>query len=680
MTSNPYPYLFQPLNLGFTQLKNRVVMGSMHTNLEEAPEGFSRLAEFYRLRAAAGVGLIITGGIAPNSSGVIFAGAARMQTPEDVAKHQLVTQAVQEAGGKICMQILHTGRYAYVEQPVAPSAIKTPINPFSPVELSLEDIQQTIQDFATSAQLAQQAGYDGVEIMASEGYLLNQFICPRTNQRTDAYGGSFENRIKLCLEIVQAVRKAVGKEFIIIFRISAVDLVENGSTQEEVIQLAQAVEKLGINLFNTGIGWHEARVPTIATSVPRAAFAGFTAKLKQAVSLPVIASNRINTPEVAEKILANGQADAVSLARPFLADPEWVSKAANNQPEAINTCIACNQACLDYIFSGKTVSCLVNPLAGQESLIASSLNKNNLAPKKLAVVGAGVGGLSAATKAAELGHQVTLFEATSQVGGQFNLASKIPGKEEFKETLRYFNYQLTATGVNLQLNTSPSLEELAKFDAVIFATGVIPRMPAIQGIENNLQVFSYVEAINNPQKLGQKVAILGAGGIGFDVASLLVSPTEQATPASFMQTWGIAPDFNQPGGLTAAPASTPARQVYLLQRKPSRLGRNLGKTTGWIHRLHLENNQVEMLAGCEYSHFDEQGLHFSFLNSEKQREERLLAVDNLVLCTGQESVTGLAEAAQAAGINCQVIGGAKLAAELDARRAIEEGITAALAL
>lgn len=678
--ANDYPHLFRPLDLGFTRLKNRVVMGSMHTNLEETPEGFSRLAEFYRLRAAAGVGLIITGGIAPNSSGVIFAGAASMQTPEDVAKHQLVTQAVHQAGGKICMQILHTGRYAYVEQPVAPSAIKTPINPFSPVELSLEDIQQTIQDFATSAQLAQQAGYDGVEIMASEGYLLNQFICPRTNQRTDAYGSSFENRIKLCLEIVQAVREAVGKEFIIIFRISAVDLVENGSTQEEVIQLAQAVEKLGVNLFNTGIGWHEARVPTIATSVPRAAFAGFTAKLKQAVSLPVIASNRINTPEVAEEILANGQADAVSLARPFLADPEWVSKAAANQPEAINTCIACNQACLDYIFSGKTVSCLVNPLTGQESLIASSLNPNNLAPKKLAVIGAGVGGLSAATKAAELGHQVTLFEATSQVGGQFNLASKIPGKEEFKETLRYFNYQLTATGVNLQLNTSPSLEELAKFDAVIFATGVIPRMPAIQGIENNLQVFSYVEAINNPQKLGQKVAILGAGGIGFDVASLLVSPTEQATPASFMQTWGIDPDFSQRGGLTAASTATPARQVYLLQRKPSQLGRNLGKTTGWIHRLHLENNQVEMLAGCEYSHFDEQGLHFSYLNSEKQREEKLLAVDNLVLCTGQESVTDLAEAAQAAGINCQVIGGAKLAAELDARRAIEEGINAALAL
>ncbi|SFX24097.1 NADPH-dependent 2,4-dienoyl-CoA reductase [Marinospirillum alkaliphilum] len=674
MSHSNYPHLFEPLDLGFVTLKNRVLMGSMHTNLEESPGGFERLAAFYAERAAAGVALIVTGGIAPNESGVVFQGSAKLTSNEEAAEHRVVTDAVHRAGGRICMQILHTGRYAYSGKLVAPSALQAPINPFTPRELTVEDIEQQLLDYTRCAVLAKEAGYDGVEIMGSEGYLINQFISRRTNQRQDDWGGSYENRIRFAVECVQRVREAVGREFIIIFRLSMLDLVEDGSTWQEIVQLAKAIEAAGATLINTGIGWHEARVPTIATSVPRAAFTEVTRRMKGEVTIPLITTNRINMPEVAETVLAAGHADMVSMARPFLADAEWVSKAAAGRSDEINTCIACNQACLDQIFVGKLTSCLVNPRACHETLFEASPVTQ---PRKLAVVGAGMAGLSCATEAAARGHQVTLFEASDEIGGQFNLARQIPGKEEFNETLRYFRRRLALTGVDLKLNTPVQAVDLQGFDEVVVATGVTPRIPDFSGVDHP-KVKTYVEAIRNPHSIGKKVALLGAGGIGFDVAELLVQqPGHSASLDSehFMQEWGVDLSVSEPGGLVPPEAPQAAREVYLLQRKSSKPGKGLGKTTGWIHRASLQAYQVKMLSGCEYLKVDDAGLHLRVGG-----EEQCLAVDHVVLCTGQESVNDLYGSLQAQGKKAHLIGGAELAAELDARRAIEQGYRLALSL
>ncbi len=666
-----YPHLFEPLDLGFTQLKNRILMGSMHTNLEERPGGFARLAEFYAQRAQAGVALIVTGGIAPNESGVVFQGAAQLTNDEEAAAHRQVTDAVHQAGGKICLQILHTGRYAFSPKIVAPSAIQAPITPFTPRELTDAEIQQQLDDYARCARLAQQAGYDGVEVMGSEGYLINQFLSLRTNQRQDQWGGAFENRMRFAVEAVRRVREATGEAFILIFRLSMLDLVEDGSTWDEVVCLAKAVEAAGATLINTGIGWHEARVPTIATSVPRAAFTRITEKMRSEVKIPLITTNRINMPETAEAVLAQGQADMVSMARPFLADAQWVAKAQRNESAAINTCIACNQACLDQIFMGKVTSCLVNPKACHETEFQPESVSQ---AQRIAVIGGGMAGMACAVEAASLGHQVTLFEASERLGGQFNLASEIPGKEEFKETLRYFEHQLHSLGVTVKLNSRPEIEDLNGFDQRVVATGVRPRVPEIAGVDH-AKVLTYAEAIATPEKLGAKVAILGAGGIGFDVAELLVQPQGHAASldaAVFAQEWGVDFSVSQPGGLQRPQAPQPAREVYLLQRKTSKPGKGLGKTTGWIHRASLKAYQVKFLTGCEYQRIDDEGLHLLH-----QGEAQCLAVDQVVLCTGQESVTQLYESLQQAGLSAHLIGGAELAAELDARRAIAQGVTLA---
>jgi len=666
-----YPHLLAPLDLGFTTLKNRTLMGSMHTGLEEKPGGFERMAAYFAERARGGVGLMVTGGIGPNEEGGVYSGAAKLSTLEEAEKHKIVTRAVHEAGGKICMQILHAGRYAYSPKSVAPSAIQAPINPFKPRELDEEGIEKQIADFVNCAALAQQAGYDGVEVMGSEGYFINQFLVAHTNHRTDRWGGSYENRMRLPVEIVRRVREAVGPNFIIIYRLSMLDLVEGGSTWDEIVLLAKAIEQAGATLINTGIGWHEARIPTIATKVPRAAFTKVTAKLKGEVNIPLITTNRINTPEVAEQVLAEGDADMVSMARPFLADPEFVNKAAEGRADEINTCIGCNQACLDHTFGGKLTSCLVNPRACHETEL-------NYIPttqvKKIAVVGAGPAGLAASTVAAERGHSVTLFDAASEIGGQFNVAKRVPGKEEFYETLRYFKRKLETTGVDVRLNTRVSVDDLVKggFDEIILATGIVPRTPEIPGIEH-AKVISYLDAILERKPVGQKVAVIGAGGIGFDVSEFI---THQGKATSldreaFWQEWGIDTALEARGGVAGVQAQPhpAARQVFLLQRKKTKVGDGLGKTTGWIHRTGLKNKNVQMLNSVEYVKVDDAGLHIRIAGGEEQ----VLPVDTVIVCAGQDPLRELQQGLESAGQRVHLVGGADVAAELDAKRAIDQG-------
>ncbi|BFM35193.1 NADPH-dependent 2,4-dienoyl-CoA reductase [Acinetobacter towneri] len=664
-----YPHLLAPLDLGFTTLKNRVLMGSMHVGLEEAPGGYERMAAFYAERAKGGVGLIVTGGISPNDAGLTFAGGNKLDTRQEAEKHKVVTQAVHDAGGKIALQILHTGRYSYQPDIVAPSAIQAPINPSKPHALTSAEVQQTIADFVNCAKLAQYAGYDGVEIMGSEGYLINEFIVARTNHRDDEWGGSYENRIRFPIEIVKRTRAEVGENFIIIYRLSMLDLVEGGSSFEEVVQLAQAIEKAGATIINTGIGWHEARIPTIATKVPRAAFTWVTEKLKGLVKVPLITSNRINTPEMAEHVLAAGHADMVSMARPMLADAFFVQKAEQGRSDEINTCIGCNQACLDHIFSMKIASCLVNPRACHETEL---IFKEATQTKNIAVIGAGPAGLSFATYAAERGHQVTIFEASNQIGGQFNIAKTIPGKEEFYETLRYFKRQIELQpNIKLQLNHPATFEQLenSSFDEIVVATGVTPRQLDIPGIDHP-KVLSYIEVLKERKPVGQRVAIIGAGGIGFDTAEYLSHEGESGSlnPEKFYDEWGIDTNYAQVGGLKKANVEASPRQIYLLQRKASSVGAGLGKTTGWIHRTGLKNRNVNMIAGASYDLIDDQGLHVTV-----NGQSTVLEVDHVVICAGQESYTAMYEQLQAAGKNVHLIGGAKEAGELDAKRAIRQG-------
>jgi 2,4-dienoyl-CoA reductase (NADPH2) len=666
--------MLAPLDLGFTTLKNRVLMGSMHTGLEEVADGHERMAAYFGERAKGGVGLIVTGGIGPNTEGGTHPNTKKLVTEEDIAGHKQITDAVHEHGGKICMQILHTGRYAYSPDQVAPSAIKSPINPFTPRALTDEEVYKQIDDFVFTSVQAQKAGYDGVEIMGSEGYFLNQFIAARTNQREDDWGGSYENRIRLPIEVVRRVREAVGEHFIIIFRLSMLDLVDGGSTAEEVIQLGKAVETAGATIINTGIGWHEAQIPTIATKVPRAAFTWVTARFRKELSVPVITSNRINTPEVAEEVLARGDADMVSMARPFLADPEFVLKAQENRADEINTCIGCNQACLDHVFSGLMTSCLVNPRACHETELHIVATTNS---KKIAVVGAGPAGLSAATTAASRGHQVTLFDSAGEIGGQFNIAKQIPGKEEFFETLRYYGKQIEITGVDLQLNSRVTAEQLNNggFDEVIIATGISPRLPDIKGIDHP-KVMNYLDVIGAKKPVGNKVAIIGAGGIGFDTAEYLThsgEATSQNIPA-FMKEWGIDMTFGSRSGtegIVAEPTPSP-REVFLLQRKTSKVGKGLGKTTGWIHRAGLAMKGVRMMPGCDYSHIDDEGLHITVND-----EPKVLPVDSIIICAGQDPLRELVD-----GLNVphHLIGGADVAGELDAKSAINQGTRLAAAM
>ena len=672
-TAVTYPHIFRPLKLGFTTLKNRVLMGSMHLGLEELPGGFERMAAFYAERARGGVALIVTGGIGPNREGAVHASAATLVADSQLPDHKLITEAVHAEGGKICMQILHTGRYAFNDKQIAPSAIKAPINPYTPREITADEINDQIDDFVRCAALAQQAGYDGVEIMASEGYFLNQFIVSRTNKRDDEWGGAYSNRIRLPVEVVRRVRERVGREFIIIFRLSMLDLIENGSTYEEVVTLGKEVEQAGASIINTGIGWHEARIPTIATKVPRAAFAWVTAKVKRELSIPVITSNRINTPEVAENILQNCDADMVSMARPFLADPEFVLKAEQGRADEINSCIGCNQACLDHVFVGKLTSCLVNPRACHETEIVI---KPTAKPQRLAVVGAGPAGMAFAVTAAQCGHKVTLFDAADEIGGQLNLAKRIPGKQEFYETLRYFGRQIELSGVELKLSHEVIADDLngGDFDQAILASGILPRIPAIEGIEH-AKVLSYVDVIKGAE-VGRKVAVIGAGGIGFDICELLTHGLEDSSKdvKLFMQKWGVDMSLRARGGVTDVSRKVEAspREVYLLQRKSGKVGAGLGKTTGWIHRADLKMKQVQMLNSCDYQKIDDDGLHLTVAG-----EPNLLEVDNIVICAGQESRRELQDVVQ---IPLHIIGGADVAAELDAKRAIDQGVRLAIDL
>jgi 2,4-dienoyl-CoA reductase (NADPH2) len=674
MNSASYPTLLSPLDLGHLTLRNRVLMGSMHTGLEDRASDFPRLAAYFAARAKGGVGLIITGGIAPNMAGWVKPFAGKLSWPWEVRRHRQVTSAVHAEGAHICMQILHAGRYAYHPLAVAPSALKAPISPFKPRALSERGVEAQIRDFVRCAQLAREAGYDGVEVMGSEGYLINEFLAPRTNHRQDRFGGSLENRMRFAVEIVRRTRAALGPDFIIVYRLSMLDLVEGGCSWQEVIATAQAVEAAGASIINTGIGWHEARVPTIVTSVPRAAFAGVTARLRGEVKLPLVTSNRINTPEVAEALLASGTADLVSMARPLLADPDWVNKARAGRSASINTCIACNQACLDHVFENKPASCLVNPLACRETEIVL---RPSTSPKRIAVVGAGPAGLASACAAAERGHRVVLFEAGDDIGGQFNLARRIPGKEEFSETLRYFRTRIEELGVELRLRVRADVKTLrsGRFDAVIVATGVRPRTPPIPGVEHS-KVVGYAAALNGAQ-IGERVAVIGAGGIGFDVCEFLSTPQPSPTvePQRWMDEWGVDIGYSQGSGLKPVHVEPSPRKIWMLQRSAGKPGSRLNKTTGWVHRAALKAKGVATIGGVEYVRIDDAGLH-----CRVDGKDMLFEVDTIVLCAGQEPENSLHHALQSAGVQSTLIGGALLATEVDAKRAIEEGVRAAAAL
>jgi 2,4-dienoyl-CoA reductase (NADPH2) len=674
MNSASYSTLLSPLDLGHLTLRNRVLMGSMHTGLEDRASDFPRLAAYFAARAKGGVGLIVTGGIAPNMAGWVKPFAGKLSWPWEVRRHRQVTAAVHAEGAHICLQILHAGRYAYHPLAVAPSALKAPISPFKPRALSERGVEGQIRDFVRCAQLAREAGYDGVEVMGSEGYLINEFLAPRTNQRQDRFGGSLENRMRFAVEIVRRTRAALGRDFLIIYRLSMLDLVEGGCSWEEVVATAQAVEAAGASIINTGIGWHEARVPTIVTSVPRAAFAGVTARLRGEVKLPLVTSNRINTPEVAEALLASGTADLVSMARPLLADPDWVNKARAGRSASINTCIACNQACLDHVFENKPASCLVNPLACRETEIVL---RPSTSPKRVAVVGAGPAGLASACAAAERGHHVVLFEAGDDIGGQFNLARRIPGKEEFSETLRYFRARIEELGVELRLRARADVDTLrsGRFDAVIVATGVRPRTPPIPGVEHS-KVVGYAAALNGAE-IGERVAVIGAGGIGFDVCEFLSTPQPSPTvePQRWMDEWGVDIGYSQGSGLKPVHVEPSPRKIWMLQRSAGKPGSRLNKTTGWVHRAALKAKGVAAIGGVEYVRIDDAGLH-----CRVDGKDRLFEVDSIVLCAGQESENSLHHALQSAGVQSTLIGGALLATEVDAKRAIEEGVRAAAAL